>query len=305
MRGTCPFHGAAPTAKVAPTSFWEEPDAPAPQEATRELTTDLEVMPGMKVGEYRIDDPLGSGGQGTVFAATDERGRGWAIKVLTDSDDIDALRAEAKLLTQVKHRNVLRMERLVEDSTQPYLVMELVRGTSLDERLRKQGPMSWPAFRPVLVQALEALEAIHDVGLIHRDVKPGNLLLADDGRLVLIDFGTAREGASKGPVPPTRTSLVRGTLEYMSPEQLSGQPLDPRTDLFSLGCVAYVALSGKLPWPGKGMMSAKSRMLRDAEPLEAKRLPVRAASVLGALVQREVAERPSSAREAREALGAG
>ena len=304
MRGSCPFHGAATTAPVAVKAFWEE-EGPVVGEATRELTTDLEIMPGAKVGPYRIDDPLGQGGQGTVFAATDERGRPWAIKVITDSVDVSALKAEAKLLMQVRHKNVLRVEKLVEDAARPYLVMELVRGTSLDAHLVKKGLLKWPAFRPIFTQALEALAAIHDVGFIHRDVKPGNLLLSDEGRLVLIDFGTARDGATKGPVPPTRTSLVRGTLEYMSPEQLSGQALDPRTDLFSLGCVAYVALTGKLPWPGKGMATARERLKRDAAPLALSGLPVKATALISQLVMRAPGDRPADARAALAALGEG
>lgn len=297
MDGSCPVHGAAPTAPAQAPAFWEEDEAPV-AEPTREIADSLPT-PGSKLGDYVLGEPLGQGGQAMVFEARDASGRPCALKVLTDVVELETLKSEARLSLRVQHRNVLRVERFVE-RPRPFLVMERVRGESLELSLGS-GVMSWSAFAPIFSQAIEALDAIHSAGLIHRDVKPSNLLLAADGRVVLIDFGTARDRAGAALVAPTRTGTVRGTLEFMSPEQLRGEALDARTDLFSLGCVAWLALTGEFPWPGKGTATARARMQSDAAPLRVKGVPTRVARLLEQLVARDRNARPASASACRVA----
>lgn len=292
--GACPIHGAAPTAPAQTPAFWEEDDAPA--EPTRELE-DSSPSPGSRLGDYVLGEPLGQGGQAMVFEATDAQGQACAVKVLTDVVELETLKAEARLALRVRHRNVLRVERFVEHP-RPFLIMERVEGESLELKLA-DGVMRWAEFEPIFSQTLDALGAIHGAGLVHRDVKPSNLLLASDGRVVLIDFGTARDRGGLAVVAPTRTGTVRGTLEFMSPEQLRGEALDARTDLFSLGCVAWLALTGEFPWRGKGTVTARARMERDAEPLRVKGLPATAARLIERLVARDRSARPASAAACR------
>jgi serine/threonine-protein kinase len=299
IEGACPVHGAAPTAPHAFAAFWEEPEAPAEAPPTRELADTARVPgPGAQLGEYRVTGLLGSGGQGLVYAVVDGAGRAHALKLL-QGGEVAALEAEGRLLMKVQHPNVLRVERVVQLEAGTALLMERVVGRTLGDVLRAERRVSWARLEPWLRQALAALEAIHAQGVLHRDVKPDNLLLSDEGRVVLIDFGTARDGAAAGPVPPTRTSVVRGTLEFMSPEQLRGEALDARSDLFSLGCVAWVALRGELPWPGSAVASARARIEREAAPLRVEGLPESPRALLEALVRRERTARPASATECR------
>jgi len=290
-----------PTASLSqPKPFWEE-DASAPP-PTAEVTRGSDVP--IDIDGFRVGPIIGQGGTATVYACTDRRGRALALKVL-GSGDVTEARREAKLMSQVKHPSVPRVEHVGQlASGQPFLVMERVDGTALDELLASNGPMPWRAVKPLLLELLDALAALHARGLIHRDVKPANVLVRSSSPSVaLVDFGISRQTAS-GMVAPTTANVVRGTLEYMSPEQLSGQPIDARSDLFSAGVLTFEAACGALPWPttrpGIGArlqtMHATPKLTRPA------RIPAAAFTVLQRLLALDPDERPATAHQARAQL---
>lgn len=211
------------------------------------------IAPGTLVaGRYRIVALVGAGGMGIVYKAHDEElGVDVALKVLrsdrrTDPQFVERFRRELILARQVSHRNVVRIHDIGESDGLRFLTMGYVEGQSLFEVL-EHGPM--PAERAVGIvrQLAEALQHAHDAGVIHRDLKPGNILIAEDGTAYITDFGVARSAGRDG---LTRDGAVVGTPDYLSPEQVAGNPVDHRTDIYALGIVFYEMLSGGLPFAG-------------------------------------------------------
>ncbi|MFO1037364.1 MAG: serine/threonine-protein kinase [Geminicoccaceae bacterium] len=205
-------------------------------------------MIGRTLGRYRIVQRLGEGGVGRVFAALDTRLlRPVAVKLLLPehADDpvlVDRLLQEGNALARVNHPNIAAVLDVGEDRDQHFLVMELVLGSTLQDLTRPRRPLPEAVARAVGSQALAGLAAAHAADVVHRDVKPANMMLSGDGRLRLTDFGIARIADSKR---LTRTGDIVGTITYMSPEQIRGQPGDARSDLYSLGIVLYELVAGR------------------------------------------------------------
>src|SRR5688500_9131834 len=220
-------------------------------------------MIGRTVSHYRIVSQLGVGGMGVVYRAEDVRlGRPVALKFVpedlgSDEQAIQRLRSEARAASALNHGNICTIYDIGEDEGKPFIVMELMKGESLRERLAR-GPLKIHQLVDMGIEIADALHASHTDGIIHRDIKPGNIFLTEGGHVKLLDFGLAKLtpnfGGSKT-IGATRESTVAGitlgTISYMSPEQATGDELDGRTDLFSLGVVMYECATGTHPFPGK------------------------------------------------------
>lgn len=197
---------------------------------------------------YRIDFKINEGGHGTIYKATDTLlDMPVAVKVLSDrfQTDVDAmsgLRREARVAIQLSHKHIVRLHNLQNSKGVFYLVMEYIQGISLGEFLRHIGPMEWSAVLQAVFICADALSYAHRRGILHRDIKPSNLMLREDGVLKIIDFGMACLAQSD-----RMNEYIVGTPYYISPEELKGQPLDQRADVFSLGVTVHELLTGHLP----------------------------------------------------------
>ncbi len=233
---------------------------------------------GTRLGPYEILSPLGVGGMGEVYRARDGKlGREVAIKVLPEALAADAERLarferEARLLASLNHPNIAAIYGLEESNRMRFLVLELVPGETLSERLAA-GPLPLEEALGVCRQIAEALEAAHEKGIIHRDLKPANIKVTPAGKVKVLDFGLAKvfgaEPARGGDLShsPTVTSggtqkgIILGTAAYMSPEQARGKPLDRRTDIWSFGCVLYESLSSRKAFAGETTSDTIARIL--------------------------------------------
>jgi len=222
---------------------------------------------GTRLGHYRIIEMIGAGGMGEVYRAEDLKlERPVAIKILPpwaagDRVAVERLIREAKLASALNHPHIVTMYAIEDSDSVPFLVMEYVEGETLRARLQRS-PLDLPELAKIGSEVADALDAAHKVGLIHRDIKSSNILLTTDGHAKVVDFGLAKRLPSirgdkdaTAAVSLTATGAVVGTAAYMSPEQTRGEPLDPRTDLFSLGVVLYEAATGRLPFEGPTVLS--------------------------------------------------
>ena len=234
-------------------------------------------MVGRKLGSYEVVDKLGEGGMGEVWRARDARlNRSVALKVLPAGMADDPTRRqrfeqEARALAALNHPNIVAVYDIGQADGQAYLVSELVEGESL-RKLIERGPVSGRKLVDIAVQAAEGIAAAHSLGIIHRDLKPENIMLTRDGRVKVLDFGLAKQNLAGGEEAATvllsQPGMVFGTVGYMSPEQVRGQPVDARSDLFSLGCVIYELAAGRRPFEGKSVADTMSAILtQDPEPL--------------------------------------
>ena len=215
-------------------------------------TTDMEVE---QLGPYKIGRILGRGGMGAVYEGLHEDGATVAIKVLPDPLEEDAeirvrFETEIETLKRLHHPNIVRLSGFGAEQGQLYYVMEFVNGPSLQQELRKKRLFQWYEVAKIGVEICQALRHAHDRGVIHRDIKPANILLDREGNVKLSDFGIARFFGSQ---QITDMHSVIGTLEYMSPEQAFASPISSSTDLYSLGCVLFVLLTGKPPFPARSL----------------------------------------------------
>jgi len=222
-------------------------------------------------GQYRVVRLLGRGGMGAVYLARDlTLDREVAIKVVKTDEGArevyDRLRREAKTAARLSHPNIVPLHAFGEVEGMPYFVMGYVRGESLAGRLRRDGKLPEDEARRVLAEIADALDHAHRQGVVHRDVKPDNVLLEDEsGRALLTDFGVAK-AAGKGETL-TRTGSVVGTPHYMSPEQAAGRAdIDGRTDIYSLGVMAYAMLAGRLPFEGSTAADVLTKHLTQEPP---------------------------------------
>lgn len=208
------------------------------------------------LGPYRIVRELGRGGMGTVYEAVGtETNQPAAIKLLSaalarEEGFRDRFEAEIETLLKLKHPNIVRLFGFGEQEGNLFYAMELVDGSSLEEELRGGRRFTWREVTQIGIQTSRALRHAHDRGVIHRDIKPGNLLVTEDGQVKLSDFGIARLFGSTG---MTSLGSVLGTAEYMAPEQAGGSPVGPRADLYSLGAVFYVLLTGRPVFQAKSL----------------------------------------------------
>ena len=229
------------------------------------------LAPGtILAGRYLIVRPVGRGAAATVYHALDRMlDEPVALKVLDAPGAAtgDRFRAEIKLARRVTHANVCRIHDYGEDGDRRFICMELIEGRNLRDALAAQGPLGAAEACVIALQAAAALEAIHERGIVHRDVKPANLLQDASGRVYVTDFGVATGG---GPgTAGLAAGYVAGTPEYMSPEQAQGLRLDPRSDLYALGVVLYEMLTGQVPFRGASTAETLVRQVQEPLPLGA------------------------------------
>jgi serine/threonine protein kinase/tetratricopeptide (TPR) repeat protein len=232
---------------------------------------------GRTLAHYRIVSALGSGGMGEVYRATDTKlGRDVALKVLPpdmarDPERLARFQREARAVAALNHPHIVTIFSIEESDGVHFLTMELVEGLSLDRRI---SPGGLPAQQIVeIAKALaDALSAAHEKGIIHRDLKPANVMVTDTGRVKILDFGLAKDISATNTGDATLTSaqtqigVIMGTPAYMSPEQLSGRPLDHRTDIFTLGVLLHEMCTGHRPFTGQSSAELTSAILRDDPP---------------------------------------
>ena len=242
-------------------------------------------LAGQQLGSYKILSLVGSGGMGEVYRAHDTKlKRDVAIKVLPsafvkDSDRLARFQREARMLAALNHPNIAHIYALEESNVTAYLVMELVSGETLAERITREGAVPIEEALKIAVQIAEALEAAHEKGIIHRDLKPGNVKVTPEGKAKVLDFGLAKafageSGADLSNAPtltPMRTEEGRilGTPAYMSPEQARGQLVDKRTDIWAFGCLFYELLTGKRAFRGETTQDTIAAILERETELQA------------------------------------
>jgi len=262
---------------------------------------------------YHIKKKLGEGGMGQVYLAEHVKmGRRCAVKImsaalLNDPEAVSRFNREAANASRISHANVCAIYDFGETSDGLiYLAMEFVEGRSLTELLKEAGPLPLPRAGGILTQAADALQAAHELGIVHRDLKPDNIMVTTArGRDVVkvVDFGIAKAtGADSRSQNVTRTGLVVGTPEYMSPEQLTGDPLDARSDIYSLGLVFYRILTGVLPFKSESAQETMIKRLTDdplplAEALPGGRFPPRLQQIMNRALARSAADRYATAAE--------
>ncbi|MEU6575052.1 serine/threonine-protein kinase [Streptomyces sp. NPDC046805] len=262
-------------------------------------------MQGLLIaGRYRLADSIGSGGMGRVWRAQDEvLNRAVAVKELTaalyvsESDRhvlLARTRAEARAAARINHSAVVTVHDVLEHDGRPWIVMELVEGNSLADAVKEQGRVEPREAARIGQWVLRALRAAHAAGVLHRDVKPGNVLLGRDGRVLLTDFGIAQ---IEGDTTITRTGEVVGSVDYLAPERVRGHDPGPSSDLWALGATLYTAVEGRSPFRRTSPLSTMQAVveeeadaLRYAGPLE---------PVITALLRKDPAERPDAEQTAQ------
>jgi serine/threonine protein kinase len=268
---------------------------------------------GSVVLHYRVVGRLGVGGMGVVYDAEDQRlSRKVALKFLSDelASDPDArrrLQREATILARLNHPNICTIYEIAETDGRPFLVMERLDGTNLKLHIARK-TLETADVVDIAVQIAAALEAAHQQGIVHRDIKPGNIFISTAGQVKVLDFGMARSVApddSKGRDGSTIPGRPIGTANYMAPERILQMPLDARCDLFSLGVVIYEMATGRLPFAGATPSETVTNILDNAAtPLTtlAPKHPAALQDVFARLTRKKADERYSSAHDAIEAL---
>src|SRR5215475_11242792 len=282
----------------------------------------MRLTAGIRLGPYEVVALLGAGGMAEVYRARDTRlGREVAVKVVSealgaDGAFVERFEREARLVGSVNHPNVVALHDVGVHDGKPYFVTELLQGETLRARL-ENGAVPLPTALTWATQMAQGLAAAHEHGIVHRDFKPENVLVTRDGHVKLLDFGIAKViAAAQGLQPPggagphylqdetvasasgkTGTGLVIGTPGYMSPEQVRGDPVDARTDLFSLGAVLYELLSGRRAFAAaSGVESAYAILHQEPEPPPAT-VPIAVTQVVRRCLEKEPGRRFQSARD--------
>jgi serine/threonine protein kinase len=268
-----------------------------------------------RIGHYAITRKLGEGGMGVVYAARDERlERAVAVKTMSSplvGDETARKRfwREARAAASVNHPNVCHIYEIGEHGDELFIAMELLEGEALADRLRR-GPLSVSETVPIGLGVLAALQALHARGIVHRDLKPSNIFLTPHG-LKLLDFGLARPSdpelarSLSSVTELTRTGMLMGTPHYMAPEQVTGEPLDGRTDLFATGAILFEMLAGRPPFGGHNVVEILHATLHEQPPALTGSPAVAAADrVIRRALAKRPAERPASAEAMAEELGA-
>jgi serine/threonine-protein kinase len=247
---------------------------------------------------YRLKLKIATGGMGEVWQAEDELIlREVAIKILKeeylgDPNFIARFRSEAKSAALVEHEGIANVFDYGEDAGSAFLVMELVPGESLSRILEREKRLSEERVLDIVAQTARALGAAHARGLVHRDIKPGNLLITPEGRVKITDFGIARVGDQ---VPLTKTGQVMGTVQYLAPEQATGKASTAQTDMYSLGVVAYEALSGKRPFTGENQMAIAMAHINEMPPALPETIDPRVQNLVLSCLAKKPNQRPESA----------
>lgn len=251
-------------------------------------------------GRYRLVKRIATGGMGEVWQAQDEIIlRQVAIKILKqqylgDPDFLERFRTEAKHAAMINNDGIANVYDYGEDEGSAYLVMELVPGESLSSILEREKTLPEQQVISIIAQTALALDAAHREGLVHRDIKPGNLLITPEGSVKITDFGIARVANQ---VSLTQTGQVMGTVQYLAPEQATGKPASARGDIYSLGIVAYEALSGKRPFKGENQMAIAMAQINETPPPLPEGLDPRLVKLVLDCMAKKPDQRPSSALE--------
>src|SRR4051794_21489896 len=262
------------------------------------------IEPGRTLGDrYRLTQHIATGGMGDVWGADDTLlERAVAVKILRaehagDPHFVERFRGEAKHAAALSDPHITSVfdygEATDNDTTVAYLVMELVPGEPLSAVLAREGALDVDRTLAVLEQTAEALQVAHESGVVHRDVKPGNILIRPDGNVSITDFGIAR--ATNEPSHLTRTGLVIGTAHYLPPEQAAGKPITPASDLYALGVVAYECLSGKRPFAGDNAVNVAVAHLREEPPPLPGDVPEPVRALVMSLLAKDPLARPARA----------
>jgi len=268
----------------------------------------VNTQPGLSegttlAGRYQILQTLGEGGMGTVYKAKDlELDRVVALKVIRpdlarDPTIIDRFKQELLLSHRVTHRNVIRIYDLGEGDGVKFITMEFIEGQELRGMIRAHQKLSPEGAAGILIQVCHALDAAHSVGVIHRDLKPQNIMVEPSGRVLMMDFGLARTLEGDG---RTQSGALVGTMEYMSPEQALGKTLDQRSDIFSLGLILYEMLSGKLPFRADSLLASLIKRTQErATPVTEhdKTIPEPLSNIVSKCLERELDRRYQNAGE--------
>ncbi|MGE5801153.1 MAG: protein kinase domain-containing protein [Gemmatimonadota bacterium] len=261
-------------------------------------------------GRYQVHRELGAGGMGTVFLAHDrELGEDVALKVLhagllaEDPLRLERLRSEIKLARKISHPNVVRSHDIGEWEGTHYITMEFIRGVTVADLLERRGRLTVESTLAIGTQLADALAVAHDQDIVHRDIKPQNLMIDESGVLKVADFGLARTVQRTKAL--TQAGYVIGTVRYMAPEQLLGGDLDARTDLYAVGLVLFECLTGRLPFEASSPMALLAELMEQKVPdvsTMASDTPPALGAVINRLLEREPEKRFASARELSEAL---
>jgi serine/threonine protein kinase len=260
---------------------------------------------------YRIIEPVGEGGMATVFRAVDTKlGREVAVKVLypemgRDKPFLQRFQQEAEFAASLgKHPNIVDIYDIGQDSDLHYIVMEYVEGSTLKDLINQKGRFTVPEAFSVGRQVASALAFAHSRGLVHRDVKPQNILVTPDGQAKVTDFGIARSMTTS---QLTRTGMVIGTVHYFSPEQAQGKPLGPESDIYSLGIILYEMLTGHLPFDAENAIGIAMQHIHSSPPSPwdyNPDLPARAVAVVMRALEKDPEQRYRDAAELAGALSA-
>ena len=270
------------------------PEDQEPLDEIPAASTQSPLTAGQRVGHYEVLDLLGAGGMGSVYRALDHTlGREVAIKALAptfrgDAASLRRFEREARVLATLSHPNIATIYGFERLDGSPYLVLERVLGETLADRLSR-GAMPIEEARAVAGQIVAGLEEAHGKGVMHRDLKPSNVMLTPDGRVKLVDFGLAksarpRPAADISVDPITSPGIVLGTARYMSPEQVKGEDVDMRTDVWAFGCVLYEMLTARPVFAGRSLSEVVAAVLRDDPDWHA--LPATAPRNIGRLLRR-------------------
>lgn len=296
-----PHPAEAPTLLDAPPRTPARPVSKPPMSAWSSAL--LLPVGSVFANRYEILEMLGEGGMGAVYKARDnELDRIIALKVIrpelaSNPEILQRFKQELVLARQVTDRNIIRIFDLGEADGIRFITMEYVEGTSLYQILREHGKLSVKESAEIIEQVLTGLKAAHREGVIHRDLKPGNIMRDRQGRILVMDFGLARSLESDG---MTKTGAVLGTMEYMSPEQAMGAAIDPRSDLFTVGLIFFELLTGKMPFKAETALASLLKRVNEraisVQSLE-NAVPVPIEKIVGKCLEREPAQRYQSAQE--------
>ncbi|HVY95823.1 MAG TPA: protein kinase [Solirubrobacterales bacterium] len=246
-------------------------------------------------GRYRLEAKLGSGGMSTVYLARDETlDRAVAVKVMhremsEQADQLERFRQEARAVAKLSHPNVVAVIDAGEDGGHPYIVFEYVEGETLKQRINRIGALDPQEALAYAIEIARGLSVAHARNMVHRDIKPQNVLIDSEGRAKLTDFGISRQLEQDG---MTATGRVLGTTDYVAPEQAMGHPVDPRSDIYSLGVVLYEMLIGQVPFHADSQVGVAMKHVNEELPdVQARRPEVSAAAAL--VVERATAKEPA------------
>ena len=246
-------------------------------------------------GRYRLEAKLGSGGMSTVYLARDETlDRAVAVKVMhremsEQADQLERFRQEARSVAKLSHPNVVAVIDAGEDGGHPFIVFEYVEGETLKQRINRLGALDPQEALAYAIEIARGLTVAHGRNMVHRDIKPQNVLIDSEGRAKLTDFGISRQLEQDG---MTATGRVLGTTDYVAPEQAMGHPVDPRSDIYSLGVVLYEMLIGQVPFHADSQVGVAMKHVNEELPdVQARRPEVSAAAAL--VVERATAKDPA------------